>query len=408
MMAERERFLSGVTVLDLTTFLSGPFATQLLADMGAQVVKVESPNGDSSRTIPPHFVAEDSVYFHAINRSKQSVQLDLKHDMGREAFERMCGGADVVIENFRPGVMERLGLGLDRLRGINPHLVTCSLSGFGSDSPHQDVPAYDAMIQAWTGGMSLTGHPGAPPARMGIPIGDLAAGMYAALAIAGACTLRERTGEGSHVDVAMFDAQIALLGYQAAYYLHSGEVPGPQGAGHVSIPTYRAFRCGDDDYLMVTANTESMWHGLCRALDLKELIEDARFLNESDRLSNAEALWARLEPAFEAEGSDTLLERIRAEGVPVAPVNDVAQALADEHVAVRGLVQRMERDGEEVEVPGNPVRSPGMRAASQATFPPRLGADTVEVLHRLGGLNSETVRELQAAGAAGPFRRGQG
>lgn len=405
MTIDQNHFLDGVRVLDLTTFLSGPFASQLIADMGAEVIKVESRGGDSSRTIPPYFVGPDSVYFHAVNRTKRSIQIDLKQDRGTKLFRKLCASSDVVVENFRPGVMGRLGLALEDLRSEYPHLITCSISGFGPDSPHRDIPAYDAMIQAWTGGMSLTGHPGAPPARMGIPIGDLAAGMYAAMGIAGACARRERTGIGAHVDVAMYDAQIALLGYQAAYYLYSGQIPGPQGAGHVSIPTYRSFRCGDGAYLMVTANTEPMWQGLCHALGLDELLDDSRFRTNSDRLDNADALWALLEPAFEAAPSREVHGRLREAGVPVAPVNNVAEALADEHVTVRQMVMHLEdATGDAIDVPGNPLKSSGMLANDEAEFPPQLGAHTSEILMRLAGLDEYGVQELWEAGVVGPFR----
>ena len=397
-------FLEGVRVLEITTFLSGPFAAQLLADLGAEVVKVEARGGDFARSLPPHFVGEDSAYFHAVNRSKRSLQIDLKDERGRALFEDLAGASDVVLEAFRPGVMDRLGLGLDRLRAANPRLVTCSLSGFGSNSPHRDVPAFDAMIQAWSGGMSLTGHPGAPPARMGIPIGDLAAGMYAALGITGALARRAVTGEGDHVDVAMYDAQIALIGYQAANYLVSGEVPGPQGSGHVSMPTYRAFLCGDGQYVMVTANTERMWQGLCRALGLDALTEDPRFETNATRLQNAEELWALLEPAFAARDSQDVLKALRAESVPVGPVNDVGQALADEQVAARNMLVRIaDVEGNALQVPGNPIKAGGVRPDAAMTAAPRLGADTSAVLHEFLGLGADDVAQLQASGAVGPY-----
>lgn len=399
-------FLEGIRVLDLTSFLAGPYGTQVLADAGADVIKIESPSGDSSRAIPPHFVGGESVYFHTVNRNKRSVVLDLKQSEAVQAFRRLAAGSDVIVENFRPGVMERLGIGLAALRAENPALVTCSISGFGADSPHRDVPAYDAVIQAWSGGMSLTGHPGAPPARMGIPIGDLAAGMFGALGILGALVRRGKTGVGDHVDVAMYDAQIALLGYQVAYYLHSGEVPGPQGAGHLSIPTYRTFLCSDNVYVMVTANTERMWQGLCAAVDAPELVDDPRFVDNAARLEWKAELWPLLEAAFLRIPSKEIIRRLRSSSVPVAPVNDIGSALKDVQVAARRMVVDLVGSGDHhVQVPGNPIKAEGMRDEALFTFPSELGADTRAVLHEVGGLSEAEVIELLESGAAIERRR---
>ncbi len=398
-------YLEGIRVLDLTSFLAGPYGSQILADAGAEVIKVEAPAGDSSRSMPPYFVGGQSVYFHTVNRNKRSVVLDLKRSEAVEAFFRLVEGSDVVIENFRPGVMDRLGIGLASLREQYPQLITCSISGFGGDGPHRDVPAYDAVIQAWTGGMSLTGHPGAPPARMGIPVGDLAAGMFGAMGILGALVRRGRTGQGDHVDVAMYDAQIALLGYQVSYYLHSGEVPGPQGAGHLSIPTYRTFLCADDAYVMVTANTERMWQGMCVALDVPDLVDDPRFVDNAARLTHQEELWPLLEASFRMVPSGEVVDRLRASSVPVAPVNDIARALADVQVAARAMVVDLARvDGEHVKVPGNPIKASGMRSEDAFRFPSMLGEDTRTMLRDVGGLSDAEVDALLVSGAAGESR----
>jgi len=403
-MTQPDTMLAGVRVLDLTTFLAGPFSTQILTDMGAEVIKVESREGDHARTIPPHFVRGDSAYFHTVNRTKASAQLDLKHPDGVEVFLAMVRGADVVIENFRPGVMARLGLSAERLLETNPRLVVCSISGFGQDGPRRDAPAYDAMVQALSGSMSLTGHPGSPPTRMGLPIGDLAGGMYGALGILGALIRRDRTGRGERIDVSMFDAQVAMLGYQATYYLHSGEIPGPQGAGHVSIPTYRSFRCRDDRYVMVTANTERMWHGLCTALGIERLLEVPAFRTNADRLRNAEALWRELEPAFADVASIDAVAALEAHGVPVGAVQDVAQALADDQTSARSMVVELPGEGgDSMRVPGNPIKAASMRPESGYRLSPALGADTGRVLRDVAGLDEPAIRALQEAGVAGPF-----
>lgn len=397
-------FLEGVRVLDLTTFLSGPFCTQILSDMGAEIIKIESQAGDSSRHIPPHFVSGASAYFHAINRNKTSVQLDLKTPDGLEAFLRLVKKSDIVVHNFRPGVMERLGLTPEKLKEANPRIVSCSISGFGETGPRRQIPAYDAMIQAWSGGMSLTGHPDSPPSRMGIPIGDLAAGMYAAIAVLAAYSSTLRTGEGAHIDVAMFDSQLALLVYQSAYYLLSGEDPQPQGSGHLSIPTYRSFLCADDSYIMVTANTEGMWKSLCRVIGLSELLEDSRFLTNAVRLENARELWSLLEPAFASRGSGELVEALLAAGVPSARVNTVREALADEQTAARNMIVTLPTgDGDSIKVSGNPIKSDGVRPDSDFTAAAPLGADTVNALISIAGYELETVQKMQADGAIGPF-----
>src|SRR6185295_5163893 len=253
--------LRNSVVIDLTQHLAGPFATQILGDLGARVIKVEPPDGDSTRQIGPHFVDGDSAYYLSVNRNKESVCLNLKADAGRDALLRLVRSADAVVENFRPGTMEKLGIGADVLREINPRLVVTSLTGFGLDGPYRDRPAFDMIVQALGGGMSLTGEIGGKPVRSGLPIGDLCAGMNAAIATLAGLLRAAHEGTGSRVDVAMLDTQVNLLSYVASYYLTGGEVPGLQGRQHMSIPTYRAFTCGDGRDIVVTANTPRMWLG---------------------------------------------------------------------------------------------------------------------------------------------------
>lgn len=401
---DKPLFLRGVRVLDLTTFLSGPFSTQLLSDLGADVIKIESSSGDSSRRIPPHFISGASAYFHAINRNKKSIQLDLKNPDGLAAFLRLVKTSDIVIHNFRPGVMDRLGLTPERLEEANPSIVSCSISGFGETGPRRNLPAYDAMIQAWAGGMSLTGHPNSPPSRMGIPIGDLAAGMYAAVGVIAAYASAQQIGRGAHIDVSMFDSQLALLVYQAAYYLHSGEDPGPQGAGHLSIPTYRSFLCGDGAYIMITANTEGMWRALCQVLELSQLPEDPRFATNAKRLESTHELWRILEPAFYARESAELVEQLLEAGVPAARVNTVGEALADKQTEAREMIVSLPtHDGQSVKVTGNPIKSVGARTNSDFVAASPLGTDTDDILLNLAGYTPKQVEELRASGAIGPF-----
>src|SRR5712671_3891100 len=268
--------LQGLIVLDMTQVLSGPYCTQVLGDLGAEVIKLEAPQGDLARAMQPHFVGPDSVYFVSLNRNKRSVVVDLKTPEGVELVRRLAAACDVVVENNRPGVLARLGLRADELRKDNSRLIWCAISGFGQDGPYRDKPAYDMIVQALAGGMSLTGEPGGRPVRAGIPIGDIAAGMYAAIAILAALNRRHASGQGETIDISMLDCHAAMLTYQAAYFLHAGQAPGRQGSGHDSIPVYRVFTGGDGNDFVVCAITEANWLALCRVLD-KRLDADPRF-----------------------------------------------------------------------------------------------------------------------------------
>ncbi|MGF6548741.1 CaiB/BaiF CoA transferase family protein [Paraburkholderia youngii] len=395
--------LSGVRVLDLTQFLSGPFGTQILGDLGAEIVKIEPPGGELARGVPPHFVEGDSAYYLAVNRNKKSVVIDLKTEKGAELVRELAAHFDVLVENNRPGVMERLGLGEAELRARNPRLVYCSISGFGQTGPDRDLPAYDMIVQAMSGGMSLTGEPGSAPVRAGIPIGDLAAGMYGVMGILAALVERQTSGEGRFVDVSMLDAQIAMLCYQGAYYLMSGEVPEPQGRGHDSIPTYRAFECGDGVSLVVTANTERMWADLCKAIDLPHLVHDPRFKDSATRLVNKVALWEILEARFRDEPAQSWLDSLNSASIPAALVKTVDKALNASQVAHRDMIVELRsRAGSHVRVPGNPIKfdDPGRTGAS---YPPHLGEHTSIVLREYIGLDAEALRTLQNQGVVRQF-----
>lgn len=393
--------LSGFRVLDFTSFLSGPFCTQILADLGADVVKVEPPCGDSSRHIPPHFVEGDSAYFLASNRQKSSIVLDLKDPDGLKLAERLIAESDVVVENFRPGVMRRLGLDPEDLRSRHPDLIWAAITGFGQDSPWSKRPAYDMIVQALSGVMSLTGEPGRPAARLGIPAGDVVAGLYAVIAITAVLADRNRGGGGRTIDVAMLDCQLSMLSYQSAYALIGGVTPGPQGAGHDSIPTYRSFRCGDDREIVVTANTETMWRGLCNALGREELLSDPRFETAIARLDNRAALWARLEPAFATRSAAEWVVLLEAYDVPVALIKTVPEALQDARDHDRGMVELLQRGDTKIEVVGNPIRFTPSPPPRESTYPPAIGADTASVLQSWLNLTHSELQSLQKTGAFG-------
>jgi CoA:oxalate CoA-transferase len=395
--------LAGIRVLDLTTFLSGPFCTHILADLGADVIKVESLDGDSSRHIPPFFVGPDSAYFLAANASKRSIAIDLKAPEGQAVAADLALRSDVLVENFRPGVSTRLGLDPAVLQARHPGLVWASISGFGQTGPWRDRPAYDIIVQALSGVMSLTGVPGAPAMRLGIPAGDLVAGMYAAMAILAALLERARTGRGRVADISMLDGQLSMLSYQALYATVGGITPRPQGSGHDSIPTYRSFRGGDGRELVVAANTERMWAGLCGTLGLPGLLADARFATAAGRLDHQGELAPLLETAFlgrpAAEWVGLLVDR----AVPAALIKTVPEALDDARQAGRGMIVPVTGpDGETVETVATPIRYQGA-PAPPPRFPPRLGADAGGILGELG-YTAGQVAALRHRGilAAGP------
>lgn len=377
--------MHGVRVLDLTQFLSGPYGTMILGDLGADVVKVEPPSGELSRTIPPHFVGETSSYYLSINRNKRSVVADLKDPEGLDQVRRLALAADIVVENFRPGVLQRLGISYEDLSTQNPGLIWCSISGFGQSGPWRDWPAYDMVVQALSGGMSLTGDPDGEPVRAGIPIADLSSGMFAVIGILSALQERHRTGRGRWVDVAMYDCQLSMLSYQAAYFLHSGTVPRPQGSGHDSIPTYRSFVARDGLRVVTTANTEKMWRELVTVLGRPELAVDPRFANNRLRFENRESLWPELEAAFLARPASEWMSLLIGAGVPAGVVNTLDDALLNPHATAREMVLDLVPDAAAtgatpIRVAGNPIKFVGTPAGPHR-YPPALGRHNDEVLH---------------------------
>jgi CoA:oxalate CoA-transferase len=391
--------LSHLTVLDLTGFLAGPYGTQMLGDLGARVIKVEPVEGDITRTTPPYFHKGDSAYYLSVNRNKESLVLNLKEARGRDVFHALAKRADLVIESFRPGVMKRLGLDYEALQKVNPKIVYCSLSGFGQDGPYRDKPAYDIIVQALSGGMSMTGEENGRPVRAGIPIGDLAAGMCAIIGSLAALSQARVSGKGSFVDISMLDCQISMLTYQAAYYLMSGEVPGLQGRGHRSLTTYRAYTCAGGAEIVVAANTEAMFKALCETVGEADIPSDERFSTRNARLRNRAELDRRLEAAFERQEATRVVAELQRLGVPAAPINSVDRALADPQVRHRQMVREIaDNEGAPVRLVGNPVKiagTPPMR------FPPRLGADSLSVLTDILGLARGEIDELVGAGIVG-------
>jgi crotonobetainyl-CoA:carnitine CoA-transferase CaiB-like acyl-CoA transferase len=363
--------LRGIRVLDLTRMLAGPYATMLLADLGAEVIKVEEPAGDPIRRMGPPFEADGrAAYFMAVNRNKKSVVLDLRKEGDRGRFLELVKTADVVIDNFRAGVIERLGVTAGVLRAARPDLVTCSMSAFGSDGPYRDLPAFDLVVQAMGGGMSVTGEPGGRPTRAGIPIGDLAAGVFAAFAVCAALVQRDRSGRGEHIDLALLDVQVSLLTYIAQYYLTDGRVPGPLGTGHQSVVPYQAFPTSDG-YVVVAVFVDNFWAPLCRVLGAPELVE--RYPDNASRVASRDELVPILEARFLQQSTEEWVRELWAAGVPSGPVNTVDRVLGDPQVLHRRMVVS---DGERRLI-GNPVKT---GSEGRFTPAPELGAHNGEYL----------------------------
>jgi crotonobetainyl-CoA:carnitine CoA-transferase CaiB-like acyl-CoA transferase len=377
------RPLTGITVIDLTRVLAGPYCTMLLADMGADVIKVEDPRGgDDTRAFPP-FVDGWSSYFLSLNRNKRSVAVDLKTPGGRDVLSRLIARADVLVENFKPRSLARLGFGYEQARAINPRLVYCSISGYGHTGPRSDLSGYDPVIQAECGLMSVTGFPEGLPTRSGVAMTDFLAGLYANQGILLALIDRAASGAGRHVDIALFDSALSTLGMPAGIFEATGEDPERLGNAHPSIAPYESFQAGDG-LLMICAGNDRLWRVLCEVIGRNDLPGDPRFLTNPDRVSHRLELKQQLEAEFAAVTVDDLIARLTARSVPCGRVRSVAEALADPQVAARAMQLRLEVPGHGgFRVLGNPIKMSGASAADPAA-PPRLGEHTGAVLEGLG------------------------
>ena len=389
--------LSGMVTLDLTQILAGPMCTMVLADMGADVIKVEKPQGgDDNRRMGPPFIKDWSAGFLAVNRNKRSLALDLRSDAGRGVFRRLVEGADVVVENFRPGVMERLGLGYGELAGIKPGLVYCTISGFGSTGPARNRGGFDLVAQGVSGLMSITGHPNSPPAKVGVPVTDLTAGLFAANGIMAAYIHALRTGEGQLVDTSLMEAGVAYTVWESSVYFAEGEIPGPLGSAHRISAPYQALRTRDG-YLNLGAATQPTWEQLCRAIGLAELIEDERFRAPWDRKAREGELAALLEETFATQDTAHWLELLDEAGVVAGPIYNMEQVYSDPQVLAREmLVDTQDPELGTIHNIGVPVKlsaTPG----SIRRRAPALGQHSAEVLLERGFTQGE-VDGLLAGG----------
>jgi CoA:oxalate CoA-transferase len=379
----------GLLVVDLTRVLAGPYCAMMLADMGARVIKVEPPvKGDDSRHYGPYLTAKSgkvkSGYFISVNRGKQSIALDLKSAADRKVFEALLAKADVLIENYRGGTMEKLGYGYDALKDKYPRLVYAAVSGFGHTGPYAKRPAYDMIAQAMGGVMSLTGHPGGPPTRVGTSTGDITAALFTTIGVVTALYDRERTGRGQKVDVAMLDSQVAVLENAISRYVATGEVPGKLGSRHPSIAPFAAFAT-KDGHIAIAAGNDDLWARVCKVLGREELTLDERFANNVARVAHVEAMAEEMELALSARPSKDWLAALEAAGVPSGPLNDVADVMADPQVLARNMiVESHDPEIGSIRMQGNPVKLSAHEDDKTRGPAPDLDADRATILEMLG------------------------
>ena len=389
--------LKGIRVLDLTRVLAGPYCAMLLGDMGAEVIKVEEPGkGDDTRGWPP-FSGGESTYFMSVNRNKKSITLNLKAPEGRELLKKLVKKSDVVLENFRTGTMEKLGLGYATLAKLNPRLVYCAISGFGESGPESHRGGYDLIVQAESGVMDLTGFADGPPVKVGNSIADLVAGMSGAHGVTLALLARQRTRRGQKVEVAMLDVMASLLTYQAGMYLNAGRTPARRGNEHPSIVPYEVFKASDG-YLALGVANNSLWERCCAALERPELAKDPRYATEASRVEHRATLVPLLNQILGARSGEEWMKRLEAVGVPAGRIRTVPEVCESEHLRARGmLVALPHAKAGTVKMMGVPIRLHGTPGKAR-TAAPVLGGDTQAVLTRVLGLRRADVQRLRRSG----------
>ena len=390
--------LEGVRVLELGQVIAGTYGGQVLADLGAEVIKVEAPEGDLGRNPSVAPYRGQSGLFLTLNRNKKSVVVNLKTEPGRNLFYALVRVSDVVVDNFRPGVLERLQIDYPTLSRINPRLIQCSVTGFGSTGVYKDYPAFDVIVQAISGHMAITGEPGRPPVREGIPIADLSGGICACEGILAALFDRERTGQGRRVELSMFDAMLSLLGYVGTMWLTNGELPEPPGSAHEYMVPWQAFAT-NDGYVVVATREEVFWRRLCAVLNEPDLADDPRFATNAKRVENKTVLVPHLEAIFRTRSVAEWLERLRAAQVPAGPVNHLDGAFAEPPVQERQMIIEYDHpDVGKVRLPGNPIKMSGV-SGTISNPAPRLGEHTESVLTEVLALSAAEIAGLREQGA---------
>lgn len=377
--------LEGILVIDLSRILAGPYCTLLMAEMGARVIKVEPPKGgDDARAYGP-FVNGKSTYFASVNRGKESIALDLKNDEHKKIFEKLLAKADVIVENFRPGTMEKLGYGWETLHAKYPKLIYASASGFGHTGPNSKDPAYDMVMQGMGGIMSITGNEGQPPSRVGMSIGDIGAGLYTAVAVNAALVHRLKTGESTKVDIAMFDCQLALLENAIMRYTVEKEIPGPLGARHPTITPFEAFATSDGS-IIIAAGNDSLFVKMCEALGRADMAANPDYKSNALRQKSQKKLKQEIESVLKTNTTDHWIAVVSKGGVPCGPINNIAQAIQHPQVAARNmLVSVPDGSGGTLTLAGNPLKMSAFEDPKTRKPAPDLDADRAGILSFLGG-----------------------
>ncbi len=375
--------LDGITIIDMTRVLAGPYCTMVLADLGARVIKVEVPKtGDDSRSFGP-FLKGRSAYFMSINRGKESIALNLKNEADRDTFETLLKSADVLVENYRGGVMENLGYGWDQLSNAYPRLIYAACSGFGHTGPYAERPAYDMVVQGLGGIMSLTGHPGGPPTRVGTSIGDITAGLFTTIGISSALHHRTTSGKGMKIDVSMLDSQIAILENALARYFATGEIPGPLGARHPTIVPFQSYETSDG-HIIIAAGNDTLFNTLCKTLGCNSLSKDKRFDNNEARGKHIKELEHEFEKKLKTRSTEDWLDVLIPAGIPCAPINNVAQVLSDPQIVKRNMViETTIPEGGSIKMAGNPIKFSEFEDPKVRPAAPDLDQDREKILRDL-------------------------
>ena len=382
--------LDGIKIIDLTQAMSGPFATMLLGDLGAEVIKVEPPDGDQTRSWAPPYMDGLSSYFMSTNRNKKSISIDLKTPEGKEILKRLIESSDVLVENFRPGVMEKFGFSREEAMKLNCKLIYCSISGFGQTGPMKDLPGYDLVILAMSGLLGITGNPGSSPVKFAVPIADITTALFAAVSILASLYRRKDTGKGQYIDLSMLDSNFLVLTHQLTSYLSTGKNPEKLGSAHSSIAPYQAFRT-KDGYIVITVGTEKLWGIFCNILD-PSLMEIKEFRTNVDRVEHRELLESRINKLLEDKTTSEVYKILSDAGIPCAPVNTVSDAVNNEQIKFREMIVNMDSDYGNVTLPGTPFKlsdTPG----TVRLPPPWLGNGNEEILTD-SGYTSEEIKDL--------------
>ena len=388
--------LSDIKILDLTAFLAGPFCTLILADMGANVVKIEAPpKGDPTRQIAP-FINGHSFFFLGANRGKKSVKLNLKSEQGKKILLQLAACSDVLVENFRPGVMKRLGLDYDKISELNPNIIYASLSGFGHSGPYKEKGAYDMAIQAYSGLMSITGYPGGEPVCVGYSIGDMGVGIYGAIAILGAIHARTIEKKGQYLDVSMLDCQVALMTNPIGRYFASGIIPGPLGSRHPTVSPHQVFK-SKTGYFIVVATTDEQFRKLCDAVGLQDLKSDERFLSRADRIKHVDDINEIFGPLFEEKPKEYWMELLEKHNLVSGPINNIKEMVESPQVRAREMITEIDHpEAGRIKMVGSPIKA-SLTPVSVQVPPPLLGQDTECVLSQIG-YSHEEISSLKSKG----------